>query len=179
MPLHQAFERQSQWNGGEIAEVAVAEIWTALELGEQRGAHLEALLARVEASVPHADDYEAPLVTWAQDTLSVVDTALRALLGDAEFVPGAVEYAFESLKTAICMERTGFVDLGSDEREEEFLKTLLTDRRFLAELGFQDADLRALERCDEVETYVLLRTRSQTARWTPDRFHFQDPTTED
>lgn len=140
LPLYEGFHLKEGWGDPEVLRDALSRVWASLSDGSIRDAGL--LIEKIEGVTPHLDDFDNLASTEAQDACIVVDAAIRAL--HHEPVPEAVEYVFEPLRTALCLQRTGFLQLGSGPEFEEFEKHLIEEPAIRRELGFHEDLLRSV-----------------------------------
>ena len=120
-PLYRSFYLRSGWGDPDVLERALATAWQyALDGRFRQAPGLVAALAKI---APHADDFDAPASSFAQDAVICADAALQAATG-GEVDPAWIEYALEPLVTSIALRELGVIDVGSSAADEAWRDAL-------------------------------------------------------
>lgn len=127
---------------------------------------LQVALRSVEDMLPAGETTDAARYAVAEAACICLDAGLRYRLGDTIVSPSWVQYPLDAIKSLICIERTGFVDLGSTEDAKEFEISVSADPRYRRELEMEEADLVVLNAIHEWRmARDILRQRSQAHVW--------------
>ena len=166
MPLYQKFCVEQHWDHELQLREALSHAWNALR--EPSGVdHLEGAISRLEALVPHADDFDSPLITAAQDCAICTDLAVRWLLGRQALPSASPQYALEGIASAEAARRTGILSFGSTPDDEVAEKEILGLPAVQNELAYQRQDIETLlatREIADVAEEMCLRARGNAHR---------------
>jgi hypothetical protein len=94
------------------------------------------LLASLEAAMPAGDSPDEVSATSAQDCWICADIGIRVLVDKGYNAAPAIEYALESILTAMSEELYGVSQVGTSEEEEAQIRMLLQHPKVAAAFEF-------------------------------------------
>lgn len=171
-PLYGDFHRAAKWGSETDVRRAVDLAWAHLIADDDAMADAcSQALERLTDAVPHADDFDMTECTMAQDACICAEAALRRACHSSTSRSPAPDAALEAIRTFVCAEKTGAYDLGDAPEALVFEQRLLADPRFVAELHYQQEDIRTLESTAVLDRRTLegLRRRAEGHAWTAKR----------
>jgi len=153
-PLYEDFAKKKEWGDPRLLREAIDGV-ALYVAGAQDRPDLNMLLA-VERLVPHGDDFDAPMSTYAQDAVICVDVALRLILGDKNASVSALEFALEPVRTVIAIEQLGCLDPGSSLEAQSWWDRLPDEPRMAKAIKFLES--LVIQLTEEVITPSFVRT---------------------
>jgi uncharacterized protein YjaG (DUF416 family) len=144
LPVYERFARRQAWGD-------VPTLRRSIELAERFAAGKELrdakevsdLVEALERAAPHADDFDDPDTTGAQDALIAADVALRAVRGQG--VAGMAMYVLEHASEVVTVQRTGSTGPGSGPEADAWDREIMSDSSMRAAMAAVDAALSSLE----------------------------------
>ncbi len=159
-PLYLAFSSAEDWGSPECVREYLDLARELVLNPENAPNHTHAARVGLLTQTPHADDFDSVETTFAQDVTILIDAALRASADEMADEDTPIEAAFEALRVALCMERYGFLDLGSGPMEGEFEQLFFESGTCAVEIVYQTQDLEALSTARPKAVVRTLRRRS-------------------
>lgn len=161
--LYDSFAALESWGDPEAVETHLEAVWRALH-GEA-SLDLEVVTEELVALAPHGDDFASIETTFAQDVCSLVILAACAKAGQTD--SWGLAPALEILRVAMCVEETGFLNLGSGPGEVSFDKRFVQSELLVSELRHIEEDLGTLIYSGaQPSTYETIRRRAQSRRYS-------------
>lgn len=133
-PLYVGFARKTGWGDPTVLSHALDGVWGYLAGGEPL--NTRELIEGIEAVTPHGDEFDAPDSTYAQDSAACVDASLRAVDQSEAIDPRWVEMAIEPTKISLCHEQTGYLDLGSSDKNLDWENSVTQHPKMKAVIDF-------------------------------------------
>lgn len=120
---YEVFRDECEWGNTQALHDGLSLAWNYAKTG--KGQDVGKIISELEMATPHADDFDSPYCKYAQDAVICVDAAVRASSSVHQAEEAWVEYALEPIKTAICLDEFGLLDVGSDNQGEAWLNELV------------------------------------------------------
>jgi len=135
LPLYIRFSEKNGWGNPDLLRTALeAALGYAMGGPELRrtGTSMVQSIANV---TPDEQEFETPESTFAMDVAICVDAAVRAADPEQDVDPRWIEYALDPSVITLCEQETGYLDLGSSTRADEWRSQALKNPQLSGAFG--------------------------------------------
>lgn len=168
IPLYEAFASEFGWGNPVELRGCLTAAWNSGSGSAAVAALPAGALGIVAEAIPDADDFDNLKVTLAQDACICLDAALKFLVDDRTKRTSWIEYNLEAVKTAVCWDLTGYLDVGDSLDDAAFYVQLGEDPRYQREVARikRDIDVVTLSTMTERARVDLVRRRAEEDAWS-------------
>lgn len=117
-PLYKQFSEDSNWGDVVFLRTLLDTLWGGewLTIREDKKWDED----KLNAQIPHADDFDNVSATYAQDFCICLDAAIMAITNSPNIE--LIEYVFEPIKIAVSIQEYGELEVGTEYEDEFDLK---------------------------------------------------------